>query len=81
MAPTIQPGERVIVDTGHRLPSPDGIYALRDRFGAIVVKRLHSPGRGKSIKVISDNPMHPPEEMDLQEIAIVGRVVGGWKRY
>ena len=40
MAPTILSGERVIVDTGHKMPTPDGLYAIRDAFGAIVVKRL-----------------------------------------
>ena len=30
MTPTIAPGDRVIVDTGHKTPSPDGLYAIRD---------------------------------------------------
>ncbi len=30
MAPTIAAGDRVIVDTAHRTPSPDGLYAIRD---------------------------------------------------
>jgi phage repressor protein C with HTH and peptisase S24 domain len=81
MTPTILPGERVLVDTGHQVPSPDGIYALRDRFGAIVVKRLQSHRREARITIISDNPHHPAEEVGLDEIAIVGRVIGGWKRY
>jgi phage repressor protein C with HTH and peptisase S24 domain len=81
MTPTILPGERVLVDTGHQVPSPDGIYALRDRFGAIVVKRLQSHRRQARITIISDNPHHPAEEVGLDEIAIVGRVIGGWKRY
>ena len=40
MAPTIMSGERVIVDTGHKTPTPDGLYAIRDTFQCIVVKRL-----------------------------------------
>ena len=40
MAPTIVSGERVIVDTGHNTPTPDGLYAIRDTFNCIVVKRL-----------------------------------------
>ena len=40
MAPTILSGERVVVDTGHKTPTPDGLYAIRDTFGSIVVKRL-----------------------------------------
>ena len=40
MVPTILSGERVIVDTNHKTPTPDGLYAIRDTFGCIVVKRL-----------------------------------------
>ena len=34
MAPTIVSGDRVIVDTGHKTPTPDGLYAIRDTFEA-----------------------------------------------
>ena len=40
MAPTVMSGDRVIVDTGHKSPTPDGLYAIRDTFECIVVKRL-----------------------------------------
>jgi len=83
MVPTISPGERVIVDTSHTMPSPDGIYAIRDRYGAIQVKRLQSMRRGDPpvIKIISDNVSHPAEDVGADEIAIVGRVICGFKRY
>lgn len=84
MTPTIDPGERVVIDTRHKLPTPDGIYALRDRFGAIQVKRLHVM-RGRSetpiIRVISDNQHHPSEDVRPDDIEIVGRVVCALKRF
>ncbi len=40
MVPTIASGERVIIDTGHTTPSPDGLYAIRDSFNSTVVRRL-----------------------------------------
>lgn len=83
MWPTIAPGERVVVDSGHIMPSPDGLYALRDRFGFIVVKRLQvmrTQGKPR-LKIISDNQNHDPEEVEIDEVEIVGRVVGGFKRY
>lgn len=82
MTPTILSGDRVIVDTGHRLPSPDGIYAIRDSYGTIVVKRLQLLRRGDPpiIRIISDNKAHDPEEVGADEISIVGRVLWALKR-
>lgn len=79
MAPTLLSGDRVLVDTGHKVPSPDGIYALRDPYGYIVVKRLQTM-RGGKIRVISDNKAHEPEDFGAEEIAIVGRVLWALKR-
>jgi transcriptional regulator with XRE-family HTH domain len=77
MAPTIVSGERVIVDTGHKTPTPDGLYAIRDSFQCIVVKRLQvlRSARPTRVKIISDNPNHPSEEAPLGEIEIVGKVL------
>jgi transcriptional regulator with XRE-family HTH domain len=77
MAPTIMSGERVIVDTGHKTPTPDGLYAIRDTFQCIVVKRLQvlRSSRPTRVTVISDNPNHPSEEAPLGEVEIVGKVL------
>lgn len=82
MYPTIASGDRLIADTRHKQPTPDGIYALRDSFDAIIIKRLQllrtKPPR---VKIISDNPNHPAEEVGLDEIDIVGKVIVGLKRF
>ena len=77
MAPTIISGERVIVDTGHKTPTPDGLYAIRDTFESIVVKRLQvlRSSRPTRVKVISDNPNHPSEEIAARRIEVVGKVL------
>ena len=77
MAPTIVSGERVIVDTGHKTPTPDGLYAIRDTFECIVVKRLQivRSSRPTRVKIISDNPNHPSEEIPLSELEVVGKVL------
>lgn len=82
MEPTIGSGERIIVHTGMKTPSPDGIFALRDAFGNIIAKRLQVLRRGEPprVLIISDNKSHPPEEVGLDEITIVGRVLWGLKR-
>lgn len=82
MEPTIGSGERIIVHTGMRTPSPDGIFALRDTFGNIIAKRVQVLRKGDPprVLIISDNKSHPTEEVGLDEINIVGRVLWGLKR-
>jgi len=77
MVPTIASGERVIVDTGHKTPTPDGLYAIRDTFDSIVVKRLQllRSSHPTRVKIISDNPTHSGEEVPLDELEIVGKVL------
>jgi phage repressor protein C with HTH and peptisase S24 domain len=77
MAPTIASGERVLIDTGHKTPTPDGLYAIRDTFGAIVVKRLQvmRSSRPTRVKIISDNPNHASEEMPVGDLEVVGKVL------
>jgi transcriptional regulator with XRE-family HTH domain len=83
MAPTILSGERVVVDTGHKTPTPDGLYAIRDTFGSIVVKRLQVMRNTKPtrVKIISDNPNHNNEEMPLDDLQIVGKVLSCLKLF
>ncbi|MFG1388845.1 S24 family peptidase [Xanthobacter sp. V3C-2] len=79
MAETLIEGDFVFVDTRHRLPSPDGVYCLADEFGGIVVKRLevasHPRDEEVVVRIISDNPKHPPKDRNLSEIQIIGRVL------
>jgi phage repressor protein C with HTH and peptisase S24 domain len=82
MEPTFKSGDRVIVDTSYQVPSPDGLYAIRDAFDVQVVKRLTliDPDK-KIIQVGSDNPLHPSFDRPLDQISVVGKVVAGVKRY
>ena len=77
MAPTIMSGDKVIVDTGHKTPSPDGLYAIRDSFENVIVRRLQvlRAAQPSRVKVISDNPRHAAEELPLGEIGIVGKAL------
>ena len=76
MAPTLNPGDDILVDLGDREERlRDGIYVLRiDE--ALVVKRiaLHPVGRGVTVQ--SDNPAYPDwPDCDLASINCIGRVV------
>lgn len=80
MEPTLKEGDVVFIDTRHRAPSPDGIYALADEFGGVIVKRLEVTSRPGdeivNVSIISDNARHRARELTLPEINIIGRYVG-----
>jgi transcriptional regulator with XRE-family HTH domain len=75
MAPTVMSGDKVIVDTGHKTPSPDGLYAIRDAFENVIVRRLQllRAAQPSRVKIISDNPKHAAEEVALGNIEVVGK--------
>lgn len=77
MSPTLQSGDRVIIDTAHSRPVPDGIYVIDEGDGPMV-KRLQQIRRSEpaEIRVISDNQHHEPYTLRLEDIRIVGRVSG-----
>ena len=74
MEPTLTSGDTVFVDTRHRIPSPDGIYAIVDMFGGLIVKRLEV--RDDRVRVISDNPRHSEYTISIDELLVIGRYVG-----
>lgn len=80
MLPTLNEGDVVVVDTRHRHPSPDGLYAINDAFGGVVVKRLEvttRPGDEEQlVDVVSDNSArHPRRTWRAEDLRIVGRVL------
>ena len=80
MEPALLPGQRVLVDTGNRMPSPPGVFVVWDGLG-LVVKRLQvvpqsDPPR---VRIASDNPKYEAYERTLAEAYIQGRVIGQWR--
>ncbi len=76
MRPTLEPGDRVLVDTSVEWRNDDSVWLIDD--GTPKVKRLRmvrgsSPAR---VTILSDNQLIQPEEIDLDEIRVIGRVVG-----
>ena len=76
MEPTLRPGDRVMMNTADKCPSPPGVFALWDGFG-VVVKRLDPIPNSDPpiIRIQSDNPNHQPYDRTADEINIIGRVV------
>lgn len=76
MAPTLQDGDMVLVDTQRVLPSPPGIFILHDGFG-LVAKRLQILPNSDPAKVsvVSDNAQYAAYERPLDDTKILGKVV------
>lgn len=80
MDPTIRSTDIVFIDIRHRHPSPDGVFALADSFGEIIVKRLtrmsSMRGEDPDFEIASDNPAHSARTEKGSELMIFGRVIG-----
>lgn len=86
MAPTIQPGDIVLIDRSDPSGDPGAfasgkIYAVRTgRHEGCAVKRVYAGKKG--FVIASENQMKYPPEIswtdDLQEL-VIGRVVWGWR--
>lgn len=78
MLDTLDEGDFVFVDVGHKVPSPPGLYALDDGFGGVIVKRLevvdHEDGEA-IVRVVSDNDRYAERRERADSLRIVGRYV------
>ena len=56
MEPTLRPGDRVMIDTADKCPSPPGVFALWDGFG-VVVKRIELLPNSLSLRTEHDSSL------------------------
>lgn len=79
MAPDYQPGDRVMVDTEDRLPSPAGTFALWDGFGLVIKYVEMIPySDPPMVRLISVNKAFHTYEIPAADVTINGRVIGKW---
>jgi transcriptional regulator with XRE-family HTH domain len=80
MQPEFNPGDRVMVNTADRTPSPPGVFVLWDGFG-LIIKRCEMVPHSTPPRVIlsSANTNYKTYEMDVSELDIQGRIVGKWQ--
>lgn len=78
MHPTLNDGDVLLVDTGVRDPSIDGVYVLRAN-GRVYIKRVRQRMDGR-YEVSSDNPtVKTVDVLDgSQPIDVAGRVIWAW---
>ncbi|GGE36178.1 hypothetical protein GCM10007276_12050 [Agaricicola taiwanensis] len=75
MAPTLLPGDRVMINRSQTAPS-DGLYAIDNGVG-IVIKRLEvvMGSDPLQIAVLSDNPNHRAQNILADDLRVIGRVI------
>lgn len=79
MEPDFRPGERVLVDTGDRLPSPAGAFALWDGFGLVIkYVEIVPSSEPAMVRLISRNAIFDTYERPVEDVHINGRIIGKW---
>ena len=73
MSPTINDGDWCFVDISFKSAISDGIYLIRNKSG-IAIKRLQI-GFTDNVVVKSDNPCYDPDNVNLTDVNVVGRVI------
>lgn len=76
MEPTVRDGDILLVDTSEQYRLTEGIYVI-DYGGESRCKRLMPLFNG-GVKICSDNPDYPPEEVSpgqVDQVRVVGRVI------
>ena len=81
MEGVLRSGDKVIVHVGRTEPSPPGVFILFDGIG-LVAKRLEylEGSDPPTVRISSSNLSYPPYERTVDEVTVIGRVVGRWER-
>ena len=77
MVPSYGLGDVAIVDVTEQAFTVDAVYVVSDGQQAVLcrLQALYGPGPAR-VRLIRDNPLYVPEEADLADVEIFGRVVG-----
>lgn len=78
MMPTYLPGDRVLVDLTQVEMSIDAVYVISDGESPPQIKRLQRVmfSHPQMVDIISDNPSHKTQTVELSMLKIIGRVAG-----
>jgi phage repressor protein C with HTH and peptisase S24 domain len=76
MEPLLLPGDKVLVDTSRRAPSPPGVFVLFDGLGLVAKQVEHVPNSDPpKLAITSANPRYQRYDRTAEEVSIIGRVV------
>ncbi|MEQ9642524.1 MAG: S24 family peptidase [Alphaproteobacteria bacterium] len=75
MAPTINSGDRVLVDERFRFPSPGGVFVYWEDGEPVISRMEYQPYTDPPVlTVIRDNRHYSSFEIPARDLAIAGRV-------
>ena len=77
MVPTLNIGDRVVINVRLRQPSPAGIFLIEEGDAAICMRlqMIGAQRNGQLVRVSADNPHYVAYESKLAELRVRGRVV------
>jgi phage repressor protein C with HTH and peptisase S24 domain len=76
MEPLLMPGDKVLIDTMRRAPTPPGVFVLYDGLGLVAKQVEHVPNtEPPRLAITSANPRYQRYDRTADEVTIVGRVV------
>lgn len=76
MLPTLLGGDVALIDLASTDPaSAPGLYCVWTGTGRVVKRVSVVPGERPKLRLQSDNPAYQPDEVDLDEVRVIGRVI------
>lgn len=79
--PLVSSGDRIVVDTGQRVPAPPGLFVVWDGMGLVFKRVEHIPDSDPPKVIIkSVNREYQDYERLAEEVNVVGRVVWAGRR-
>ena len=75
MEPTLLSGDRVLINISDKQISQSGIFVLYDGGGTVIKRIDKQVGNDETVTLISDNRIHPPYQVNLANLNVIGRVV------
>lgn len=79
--PLVSSGDRIVVDTGQRVPAPPGLFVVWDGMGLVFKRVEHIPDSDPPKVIIkSVNREYQDYERLVEEVNVIGRVVWAGRR-
>ncbi|MGA2088016.1 MAG: S24 family peptidase [Stellaceae bacterium] len=80
MEPTLRAGQWLLIDIADCMPSPPGVFVLRDGHGLAINRvQIVPQSQPLRVRISCENPKYEAHESTLENAYIQGRVIGQWR--